>query len=266
MQQKTIKTKDMVIAIFCTLLAILCIVFYFLPAFNIQDAISIFGEFKEHTYTGWDLTRATFSTTKVYGTTWGELTFVKDVFAFPVMIGGILMPLSIISVITTTVFAYLSWFKGEDFKKYCFLFSLCAMIFQTITLICTWYIALMSRSGTYKECFNSNVKGGMSYGAFVSLILVFVVAIIACAYNYFLDNFNEDDEDEEEDDDEEDDETEEEEEVIIIRRKKGSNEVVSEEVRKTSTKTTKSNSTTKKPTTKSQSKPSSKTTTRKVSK
>ena len=55
------------------------------------------------------------------------------------------------------------------------MFSLCGMIFQTITLVCTWYIALMSRNGTYQECFNSNVKGGMSYGAFVSLILVFVV-------------------------------------------------------------------------------------------
>lgn len=209
MEQKKFKTKDMIIAVFCTILAILCIVFYFLPAFNIKDSASPMMEFEEHLYSGWDMTRACFARTKVYGTSWGELTFVKEVFGFAVILGGILMPLSIMCVLTTTVFAYLSWLKSEDLKKFCFLFSLCAMIFQTITLICTWFIALMSKNGTYQEMFKSNVKGGMSYGAFVSLILVFVVAIIACAYNYFLENFDEEDEEEEEDEDEEDEEEEE---------------------------------------------------------
>ena len=208
MEQKKFKTKDMIIAVFCTILAILCIVFYFLPAFNIQDSTSPYTEFEQHLYSGWDMTRACFARTKVYGTSWGELTFVKEVFSFAIILGGILMPLSILCVLTTAVFAYLSWLKSEELKKFCFLFSLCAMIFQTITLICTWFIALMSKNGTYQEMFKSNVKGGMSYGAFVSLILVFVVAIIACAYNYFLENF--DDEDEEEDDEDEDEEEEEE--------------------------------------------------------
>lgn len=206
MEQKKFKTKDMIIAVFCTILAILCIVFYFLPAFNIKDSASPMMEYEEHLYSGFDMTRAAFSSNKVYGTTWGELTVVKEVFSFAIILGGILMPLSIISVIVTTVFAYLSWLKSEELKKFCFLFSLCAMVFQTITLICTWFIALMSKTGTYKELYKVNVKGGMSYGAFVSLILVFVVAIVACAYNYFLENFDDEDEEEEDDDDEEDEE------------------------------------------------------------
>lgn len=230
MEQKKFKTKDMIIAVFCTILAILCIVFYFLPAFNIKDSTSPYSEFEEHLYSGWDMTRAAFARNKVYGTVWGELTFVKEVFGFAVILGGVLMPLGIISVIITTVFAYFSWLKSEELKKFCFLFSLCAMIFQTITLICTWFIALMSKNGTYQELFKSNVKGGMSYGAFVSLILVFVVAIIACAYNYFLENF--DNEEEEEDDEDEDDEEEsapkkkkkvievdEDEEIVVVKKK-----------------------------------------------
>jgi len=228
MQQKTFKVKDMIIAVFCTILAILCIVFYFLPAFNIQDSTSPMSEFQEHLYSGWDMTRAAFSKTKVYGTPWGELTFVKDVFGFAIILGGILMPLSIICVLITTVFAYFSWLKSESLKKFCFLFSLVAMIFQTITLICTWFIALMSKSGTYQECFASNVKGGMSYGSFVSLILVFVVAIIACAYNYFLENFDEEDEEEDEEENSEDSsktkkkviEIDEDEEYVVVKKKK----------------------------------------------
>jgi large-conductance mechanosensitive channel len=127
------------------------------------------------------------------------------------------------------------------------------MIFQTITLICTWFIALMSKNGTYQELFKANVKGGMSYGAFVSLILVFVVAIIACAYNYFLENFDDEDE-EDEDEDEEDDEDEE----PAPKKKKKVIEVDEDEeiivVKKTTkpstTKTTTAKTTTKKPATK----------------
>lgn len=215
MEQKKFKTKDMIIAVFCTILAILCIVFYFLPAFNIKDSTSPMMEYEEHLYSGWDMTRATLARQKVYGTSWGELTFVKEVFGLAVILGGVLMPLSILCVITTTVFAYLSWLKSEELKKFCFLFSLCAMIFQTITLICTWFIALMSKTGTYSELFKVNVKGGMSYGAFVSLILVFVVAIIACAYNYFLENFDEEEEEDEYEEDE-DEEPKKKKKVIVI--------------------------------------------------
>ena len=253
MEQKKFKTKDMIIAVFCTILAILCIVFYFLPAFNIQDSTSPYTEFEQHLYSGWDMTRATFARNKVYGTVWGELTFVKEVFGFAVILGGILMPLGIVCVLITTAFAYLSWLKNEELKKFCFMFSLCAMIFQTVTLICTWFIALMSKNGTYQELFKANVKGGMSYGAFVSLILVFVVAIIACAYNYFLENFDDEDEEDEEDDEEEEDEepapkkkkkvivVDEDEEIVVVKKT-------------TKTETTKSapakTTTTKKPATK----------------
>ena len=38
MAEKQFKTKDMIIAVICTLLAILCIVFYFLPAFSVQHS------------------------------------------------------------------------------------------------------------------------------------------------------------------------------------------------------------------------------------
>ena len=104
------------------------------------------------------------------------------------------------------------------------------MVFQTITLISTWFIAMVTKDGNNYNFFQNNLKGGMSYASFVSLILAFVIAIIACAYNYFLENF--DDEDEEEDEDEEDEqpkkrkvkyvevEDDDEEEVVIVKRKK----------------------------------------------
>jgi hypothetical protein len=77
------------------------------------------------------------------------------------------------------------------------------MIFATMTLIATWFMAIQIRDGNNFDVFGANLKGSISYGAFVSLILAFVVAIVACAYNYFLDNFDEEDDEEEEDDDEE---------------------------------------------------------------
>ena len=106
------------------------------------------------------------------------------------------------------------------------------MVFQTITLITTWFIAMVSKDGNNYDFFHNNIKGGMSYASFVSLILVFVIAIIACAYNYFLDNFDDEDErprkrrvkyiEADEDDEEE--------EVIIVRRKKASTGEVVEEI------------------------------------
>ena len=223
MQKKGLKTKDMVIAIFCTLLAILCIVFYFMPAFNIQHSTSPVGQFDKVSYSGYELTRAALSSTKVIGYNWDGLMYIKDTYGFAIILAGVLMPLSILCSIATAVFAYLSWFKGEKFKKFCFLTSLMGMIFQTITLICTWFLAIMTNDGRSYGYFNSNVKGGMSYGSFVSLILVFVIAIVACAYNYFLDDGSYDDEDDDDeyyDDDEELDDDEEYEEVVIVRRKK----------------------------------------------
>ena len=209
----------MTIAIFCTLLAILCIVFYFLPAFNIKHRIDSYHEYQEITYSGWQMTQVIFRKQRVVGGVFESLMAIRDEFAFPLITGGLIMPIAIICVIATTVFAYMSWFKGEKFKKFCFLFSLCGMMFQTFALICTWFIALQVKNSSIRgNVVGADMKGGISYAAFVSLILTFVVAIIACAYNYFLDNFDDDDDEDEEDDEDEDDDDEEE--VVIVRRKK----------------------------------------------
>lgn len=202
MQDKKFKTKDMIIAIFCTLLAILCIVFYFLPAFNVKHSASPMMDYEVVEYSGWEMTRAALSSVKVFGSNWIGLMYIKDVYGFAIIIGGVLMPISIICSIVTAVFAYMSWLKSENLKKFCFMFSLCGMIFQTIALILTWFIAIMTKDGNNYNHFNNNIKGGMSYASFVSLILVFVIAIVACAYNYFLDNFDDDDDEDEDDDDE----------------------------------------------------------------
>lgn len=231
MTEKKFKTKDMIIAVFCTLITILCIVFYFLPALNVKHSASPGGletDYAEIDYSAWHVTRAAFSNKKHIGDEIAGLTYLKDVYAFPIILAGMLMPLGIICSIVTTVFAFLSWLKNEDFKKFCFLFGLLGMAFTTITIVANWYIAIQVRTGNIPELmfiFNSNVKGSMAYASFVSLILSFVLAIIGCAYNYFLDNF--DDEEEEDEDDEDEDEDDEEEEVKKPRTK-------------TSTKTTKS--------------------------
>ena len=231
MAEKKFKTKDMVITIFCTLLTILCIVFYFLPAFNIKHSPSPMMEFEEINYSAWEMTVAAFSKSKVMGPNWEGLMYIKDVYGFAIILSGVLMPLGILCALLTTVFSYLSWLNGEQFKKFCFLFSLCGMIFQTITLISTWFVAMVTKDGNNYNFFHNNIKGGMSYAAFVSLILAFVIAIIACAYNYFLENFDDEDEEDEEEEElpkkrkvryVEVDDDEEEEEVIIVRRKKSS--------------------------------------------
>lgn len=204
MAENKLKTKDMIIAVICTLLAVLSIVFYFLPAFSVEHSVNLnFDNSEKLFYSAWDMTKAVFTNTKDFESSIIGLLYIKDVYGMAVMLAGILMPLGIAFTIATTVFAYLSWFMGERWKKYCFLCSLCAMIFTTITLIATWYIAIQLRSNGTGELdyFAYNIKGSIAYGSFVSLIIAFVVAIVACAYNYFLDNFDEeeyDDEDEEE--------------------------------------------------------------------
>jgi len=218
MAEKQFKTKDMIIAVFCTLLTILCIVFYFLPAFSVQHSPSLnFENGQTESYSAWQMTEALFTTRKDWGSDIIGLMYIKDVYGMAVAISGILMPLGILCAIITTVFAYLSWFKGETFKKFCFLFSLLGMVFTTITLISTWFIAIQLRNGTvYLDYFSNNIKGSIAYASFVSLILAFVIAIVACAYNYFLDNFDDEDE-EDEDEDEEDDE---EEQIEVVEKKK----------------------------------------------
>ncbi len=200
---KKFKTKDMVICVFCTLLAILSIVFYFLPAFSVKHNNGSYGtEYAVNSFSAWEMTKAVFTNTKVLDTNMYYLLGIKDYYAFGVMLSGILMPLGIVCHICTTVFAYLSWLKNDKFKQYCFLFSLCGMMFTTVTLISTWFIALQLKDGNYCDVFGANLKGSISYASFISLILAFVIAIIACAYNYFLDNFDEEDEWEGEEEDE----------------------------------------------------------------
>lgn len=207
MSEKKFKTKDMVIAIFCTILAILCIVFYFLPAFTVKHKADPSSAYDVVNYSAWEMTKATFSNTKVIGSNMEGLMYIKDTYGFAIILSGLFMPLSLICSIATAVFSYMSWLKHEKFKKFCFLFSLCGMMFATLTLISTWFVAIQIRNGNNFGFFNYNLKGSISYASFVSLILAFVIAIIACAYNYFLDNF--DDEGEEEEDEEDDEEEEE---------------------------------------------------------
>ena len=104
------------------------------------------------------------------------------------------------------------------------------MMFTTVTLIATWFIAIQIRDGNNFGFFNYNLKGSIAYASFVSLILAFVVAIIACAYNYFLDNF---DDEEEEDDEDEDEDDEEEEEIKPQKVRKVTSEEVKEKARET---------------------------------
>ena len=255
MAEKQLKIKDMIIAVICTLLVVLAIVFYFLPAFSVQHSPSLsFDQGETVTYSAWQMTQALFTRTKDWGSDIIGLMYIKDVYGMAVAISGILMPLGIICSIVTTVFAYLSWFKGEKFKKFCFLFSLCGMVFSTITLISTWFIAIQLRNGNaYLDYFSNNIKGSIAYASFVSLILSFVIAIVACAYNYFLDNF--DDEDEEEDDEDDDEEVNEKpkkvkktEEVVEVVKEKEENKFVSTKPTTTQKTTTKSNTKTPKTT------------------
>lgn len=222
MAEKKLKIKDMIIAVICTLLAVLGIVFYFLPAFSVEHSASLNFEVSEKlNYSAWDMTQAVFTDVKDWGNPLIGLLYIKDVYGMPIMLSGLLMPIALLFIVATTVFAYLSWFKGEKYKKFCFLCSLCGMVFMTITLISTWYLAIQLRNNAsgVLEYFAYNIKGSISYGSFVSLIIAFVVAIVACAYNYFLDNFDDEDYEDDEDYDDEDEEDDEEEEEEIVEKK-----------------------------------------------
>lgn len=199
MQNKAFKTKDMMIAVFCTILAVLAIIFYFLPAFNIQHTASIGVDYETVSFSAWNMTQASFTSTKVLGSDLLTLLELKDAYGMPIFLAGILAPLAILSILLTTTFAYLSWLKNDNFKKFSFLFGLVGMMFATITLIAVWFMALKIKTGEVSFSYlYVNIKGNISYGSFVSLIISFVVAIIACAYNYFIDGDDEEDEEEEE--------------------------------------------------------------------
>ena len=110
MQNKTFKIKDMMIAVFCTILAILAIVFYFLPAFNIQHTASIGVDYETVNFSAFNMTQATFTNEKVLGSDLLTLLELKDAYGMPIFLAGILSICAIICIILTTAFAYLSWF------------------------------------------------------------------------------------------------------------------------------------------------------------
>lgn len=211
MQNKNFKIKDMMIAVFCSILAILAIVFYFLPAFNIQHTASIGVDYETVNFSAWNITQASFTSSKILGSDLVTLLELKDAYGMPIFLAGILSPLAILSILLTTLFAYLSWLKSDSFKKFCFMFGLVGMMFATITLVAVWFMALKIKTGEVSFSYlYVNIKGNISYGSFVSLIISFVVAIIACAYNYFIDSDDDEDEEDDEEDDEDEDEDEEE--------------------------------------------------------
>ena len=113
MQNKTFKIKDMMIAVFCTILAILAIVFYFLPAFNIQHTASIGVDYETVNFSAFNMTQATFTNEKVLGSDLLTLLELKDAYGMPIFLAGILSICAIICIILTTAFAYLSWLKNE---------------------------------------------------------------------------------------------------------------------------------------------------------
>ena len=223
MQNKTFKIKDMIIAVICTILVILSIVFYFLPAFNIQHTASIGVNYEQIDFSAWDMTRASFTKAIELGS--GDFDFIallelKQAYGMPIFLAGILAPIVLLTIVLTTAFAYLAWLKDEKFKKFCFLFGLVSMMFATIVLVAVWFMALKIKTGEISFSYlNVNVKGNISYGSFVSLILAFVIAIVSCAYNYFIDSGDEEYDDEDEDEDNEEDEDEEEEEEVEPKKK-----------------------------------------------
>ena len=162
MQNKTLKVKDMMIAVFLTILAVLAIVFYFLPAFNIQHTASIGTDYETVNFSAWNMTQASFTSTKVLGSDLLTLLELKEAYSMPIFLAGILTPLAIVSIILTTTFAYLSWLKNDNFKKFCFMFGLVSMMLSTIALIAVWFMALKIKTGEVSFSYlYVNIKGNI---------------------------------------------------------------------------------------------------------
>ncbi|MBQ9791338.1 MAG: hypothetical protein IJW28_02005 [Clostridia bacterium] len=211
MQGAERKTKDMIISIICIVLSILCIVFYFLPAFSIKHSVDG-AVYLTQNFSGFDMTSSLFADTYILGTPFQNMIDIRNMFTYQTFLAGVMLPLGVLASIATAVFTTLSWLKDEKFKQFAFLTSICDMFFVIVSLISTWLIAMNIHSGVEIGNLYNNKVCSMGVAAFVGLILAFVIAIVACAYYYFLD---EDDEEEyEEDEDEEyDDEYDEEDET-----------------------------------------------------
>ena len=207
--QETRKTKDMVISIICITLSILAIVFYFLPAFSIRHSVDG-GVYTTEYYSGWDMTRSLFTNTAVLGSQTQNLLDIRDLFTYQMFLSGILLPLGILASVATAVFTTLSWLKDEKFKQFAFLTSICDMFFITVSLISTWLMVMGIHGGVEIGNLYNNKLASMGMASFAGLILAFVIAIVACAYYYFLDGIDVDEDDEEEEEELEEDEDEEE--------------------------------------------------------
>ena len=158
------------------------------------------------------MTSSLFADTYILGTPFQNMIDIRNMFTYQTFLAGVMLPLGVLASIATAVFTTLSWLKDEKFKQFAFLTSICDMFFVIVSLISTWLIAMNIHSGVEIGNLYNNKVCSMGVAAFVGLILAFVIAIVACAYYYFLD---EDDEEEyEEDEDEEyDDEYDEEDET-----------------------------------------------------
>ena len=195
--QETRKTKDMVISIICITLSILSIVFYFLPAFSIRHSVDG-GVYTTQYYSGFDITRSLFTNTTVLGSQFQNMLEIRDLFTYQTFLSGIMLPLGIIASVATAVFTTLAWLKDEKFKQFAFLTSICDMFFVTVSLIATWLIVMSIHSGVEIGNLYNNKISSMGIAAFAGLILAFVIAIVACAYYYFLDGIDVDEDDDEE--------------------------------------------------------------------
>lgn len=211
MQGAENKTKDMIISIICIVLSILCIVFYFLPAFSIKHSVDG-AIFLTQNFSGFDMTRSLFTNSYILGSPFQNMLDIRNMFTYQTFLAGVMLSLGILASIGTAVFTTLSWLKDEKFKQFAFLTSICDMFFVIVSLISTWLIAMNIHSGMEIGNLYNNKVCSMGVAAFAGLILAFVIAIVACAYYYFLDDEDEEEEyEEDEDEDEEYDEYEEEE-------------------------------------------------------
>ena len=217
MQGAEKKTKDMIISIICIVLSILCIVFYFLPAFSIKHSVDG-AIYLTQNFSGFDMTRSIFTNSYTLGSHFQNMIDIRNMFTYQTFLAGILLPLGILASMGTATFTTLSWLKDEKFKQFAFLTSICDMFFVIVSLISTWLIAMNIHSGIEIGNLYNNKVCSMGVAAFAGLILAFVIAIVACAYYYFLDEDEEleyeedEDEDEDEDYDEDDEEYEDEDE------------------------------------------------------
>lgn len=227
----TFTKKDLIIAITTGLLAVVCIVFYFLPVITVlHDASPGFVTALQENFSGFDITNAMFSNLETipytdYGMHLLKIKIVSMNYPLYSILIGVFLPLVSVALIITSIFTFLACFKGEKFKIYGFIASLCGTVFAIISTVAIWLLADVFVSGDSimeQAGFYINVNGSIGYATFVILAVAFVCAIEICAYNYFV-GLDPEDEDDEDDEDEDEDEYE-----IKVKPKKKAKEDVKE--------------------------------------